>query len=205
MKMEISSHFVKELRVKTGAGMMDCKKALQSADGNMEVALETLRKKGLASAHKKSTRLATEGIIDSYVHIGSRIGVLIELNCETDFVARRTEFQELAKNLAMQVAACQDVFYVSLQDIPQDIIDNETRIESAKEDIIHKPPKVKDQITKARVDKRLKDMSLMDQTFIKDRSILIEDLIKKHIVLLGENIKVRRFQRFLLGETIDSH
>nr|YP_010197178.1 translation elongation factor Ts [Crassiphycus crassissimus]UAD84982.1 translation elongation factor Ts [Crassiphycus crassissimus] len=204
MKIQISPHSVKELRIKTGAGMMDCKKALQAADGNMEIALETLRKKGLASADKKSTRLAAEGIIDSYIHIGSRIGVLIELNCETDFVARRVEFQKLAKNLAMQVAACQSVFYLSLNDIPQYIIDNEIRIESGKEDIVNKPPKIRDQIIKARVDKRLKEMCLMHQTFIKDQNILIEDLIKEHIVLLGENIKIRRFQRFLLGEKIDS-
>nr|YP_010198784.1 translation elongation factor Ts [Gracilaria tikvahiae]UAD88017.1 translation elongation factor Ts [Gracilaria tikvahiae]UAD88220.1 translation elongation factor Ts [Gracilaria tikvahiae] len=203
MKIQISPHFVKELRIKTGAGMMDCKKALQAADGNMEMAVETLRKKGLASADKKSTRSATEGIIDSYIHIGSRIGVLIELNCETDFVARRIEFQKLAKNLAMQVAACQNVFYVSIKHIPQDIIDREIRIESEKEDIIDKPPKMKDQIIKARIDKRLKEMCLICQPFIKDQNIIIEDLIKQHIALLGENIQVRRFQRFLLGEKID--
>nr|YP_010197789.1 translation elongation factor Ts [Gracilaria isabellana]UAD86205.1 translation elongation factor Ts [Gracilaria isabellana] len=203
MKIQISPHFVKELRIKTGAGMMDCKKALQAADGNMEMAVETLRKKGLASADKKSARSATEGIIDSYIHIGSRIGVLIELNCETDFVARRIEFQKLAKNLAMQVAACQNVFYVSIKHIPQDIIDREIRIESEKEDIIDKSPKMKDQIIKARIDKRLKEMCLMYQPFIKDQNIIIEDLIKQHIALLGENIKVRRFQRFLLGEKID--
>nr|YP_009509276.1 translation elongation factor Ts [Gracilaria vermiculophylla]AXI96926.1 translation elongation factor Ts [Gracilaria vermiculophylla]QXU75131.1 translation elongation factor Ts [Gracilaria vermiculophylla]WDZ67957.1 translation elongation factor Ts [Gracilaria vermiculophylla] len=201
MKIQISSHFVKELRSKTGAGMMDCKKALQLADGDMELAIETLRKKGLASANKKSTRIASEGIIDSYIHTGSKIGVLIELNCETDFVARRTEFQHLTKNLAMQIAACQNVFYVSTNDIPQKIIDRETRIESEKEDILNKPTNIKDQIINARVDKRLKEMSLMSQPFIKDQNILIEDLIKQHIALLGENIKVSRFQRFILGET----
>nr|YP_010197994.1 translation elongation factor Ts [Gracilaria multipartita]UAD86410.1 translation elongation factor Ts [Gracilaria multipartita] len=205
MKIQISPHFVKELRIKTGAGMMDCKKALQAADGNMEMAVETLRKKGLASADKKSTRSATEGIIDSYIHIGSRIGVLVELNCETDFVARRIEFQKLAKNLAMQVAACQNVFYVSIKHIPQHIIDREIRIESEKEDTIDKSPKMKDQIIKARIDKRLKEMCLIYQPFIKDQNIIIEDLIKEHIALLGENIKVRRFQRFLLGEKIDSN
>nr|YP_009732395.1 translation elongation factor Ts [Gracilaria textorii]QHS70924.1 translation elongation factor Ts [Gracilaria textorii] len=204
MKIQISPHFVKELRIKTGAGMMDCKKALQAADGNMEMAVETLRKKGLASADKKSTRSATEGIIDSYIHIGSRIGVLVELNCETDFVARRIEFQKLAKNLAMQVAACQNVFYVSIKDIPQYIIDREIRIESEKEDIVNKSPEIKDQIIKARIDKRLKGMCLIYQSFIKDQNIIIEDLIKQHIALLGENIKVRRFQRFLLGEKMDS-
>nr|YP_009732132.1 translation elongation factor Ts [Gracilaria spinulosa]QHS70722.1 translation elongation factor Ts [Gracilaria spinulosa] len=204
MKIQISPHFVKELRLKTGAGMMDCKKALQAADGNMEIAVETLRKKGLASANKKSMRSATEGIIDSYIHIGSKIGVLIELNCETDFVARRIEFQKLAKNLAMQVTACQNVFYISVKDIPQYIIDREIRIESEKEDIINKSPVIKDKIIKARIDKRLKEMCLIYQPFIKDQNIIIEDLIKQHIALLGENIKIRRFERFILGEKIDS-
>nr|YP_009244461.1 elongation factor Ts [Agarophyton chilense]AMK96703.1 elongation factor Ts [Agarophyton chilense]ASP44598.1 translation elongation factor Ts [Agarophyton chilense]UAD84368.1 translation elongation factor Ts [Agarophyton chilense] len=203
MKIQISSHFVKELRSKTGAGMMDCKKALQAADGDMAVAVETLRKRGLASADKKSTRLALEGLINSYIHTGSRIGVLIELNCETDFVARRIEFQQLAKDLAMQIAACQNVFYVSINDIPQNIIDREIRIESAKEDIFNKPLQIKDQIIKARLEKRLKEISLMSQPFIKDQNISIEDLVKQHISLLGENIKVRRFQRFLLGEALD--
>nr|YP_010198198.1 translation elongation factor Ts [Gracilaria ornata]UAD86614.1 translation elongation factor Ts [Gracilaria ornata] len=204
MKTQISRDFVKELRTKTGAGIMDCKKALQAADGNMEMAIETLRKKGLASADKKSTRSATEGIIDSYIHIGSRIGVLVELNCETDFVARRIEFQKLAKNLAMQVAACQNVSYVSIKHIPQYIIDREIRIESKKEDIVNKSSEIRDKIIKARIDKRLKEMCLMYQPFIKDQNIIIEDLIKQHIALLGENIKVRRFQRFLLGEKIES-
>lgn len=203
MNIQISSHFVKELRSKTGAGMMDCKKALQAADGDMVVAAETLRKKGLVSADKKSTRLALEGVIDSYIHTGSRIGVLIELNCETDFVARRIEFQQLARDLAMQIAACQNIFYVSINNIPQNIIDREIRIESAKEDIFNKSPEMKDQIVKGRVGKRLKEMSLMNQPFIKDQNISIEDLVKQHIALLGENIKVRRFQRFLLGETLD--
>nr|YP_063646.1 elongation factor Ts [Gracilaria tenuistipitata var. liui]Q6B8R4.1 RecName: Full=Elongation factor Ts, chloroplastic; Short=EF-Ts [Gracilaria tenuistipitata var. liui]AAT79721.1 translation elongation factor Ts [Gracilaria tenuistipitata var. liui] len=203
MNIQISSHFVKELRSKTGAGMMDCKKALQAADGDMVVAAETLRKKGLVSADKKSTRLALEGVIDSYIHTGSRIGVLIELNCETDFVARRIEFQQLARDLAMQIAACQNIFYVSINNIPQNIIDREIRIESAKEDIFNKSPEMKDQIVKGRVGTRLKEMSLMNQPFIKDQNISIEDLVKQHIALLGENIKVRRFQRFLLGETLD--
>nr|YP_010198985.1 translation elongation factor Ts [Hydropuntia urvillei]UAD88434.1 translation elongation factor Ts [Hydropuntia urvillei] len=203
MTTKISPLFVKQLRNKTGAGMMDCKKALEAADGNMEIALENLRKKGLASADKKSTRLATEGVIDSYIHTGSRIGVLIELNCETDFVARRIEFQQLAKNLAMQIAACQSVFYVSVDDIPQDIINSETKIESEKEDLVNKSANMKEQIIRGRISKRLKEMSLINQPFIKEPSISIEDLIKKHIALLGENIKVRRFERFLLGEELN--
>nr|YP_010199391.1 translation elongation factor Ts [Gracilariopsis tenuifrons]AXF36217.1 translation elongation factor Ts [Gracilariopsis tenuifrons]UAD89249.1 translation elongation factor Ts [Gracilariopsis tenuifrons] len=205
MNIQISAHNVKELRNKTGAGMMDCKKALQASEGNMEIAIETLRKKGLASADKKSTRIAAEGIIESYIHIGSRIGVLIELNCETDFVARRIEFRKLAKDLAMQIAACQNVSYLSISDIPKNLIDYETRIELAKEDIINKPNKVKDQIVKGRIDKRLKEISLLNQTFIKDPNIIIEDLIKQHIALLGENIKISRFQKFVLGENIENN
>nr|YP_009511252.1 translation elongation factor Ts [Gracilariopsis longissima]AXI97129.1 translation elongation factor Ts [Gracilariopsis longissima]UAD89045.1 translation elongation factor Ts [Gracilariopsis longissima] len=205
MTIQISAHNVKELRNKTGAGMMDCKKALQASEGNMEIAIETLRKKGLASADKKSTRIVTEGIIESYIHIGSRIGVLIELNCETDFVARRIEFRKLAKDLAMQIAACQNVSYLSISDIPKNLIDCETRIELAKEDITNKTKKVKDQIVKGRIDKRLKEISLLNQSFIKDPSILIEDLIKQHIALLGENIKISRFQKFVLGESIENN
>nr|YP_009237755.1 elongation factor Ts [Gracilariopsis lemaneiformis]YP_009294639.1 elongation factor Ts [Gracilariopsis chorda]AJO68480.1 elongation factor Ts [Gracilariopsis lemaneiformis]AML79936.1 elongation factor Ts [Gracilariopsis lemaneiformis]AOM66899.1 elongation factor Ts [Gracilariopsis chorda]UAD88840.1 translation elongation factor Ts [Gracilariopsis chorda] len=204
MTTQISAHNVKELRNKTGAGMMDCKKALQASEGNMEIAIETLHKKGLASADKKSTRIAAEGIIESYIHIGSRIGVLIELNCETDFVARRIEFRKLAKDLAMQIAACQNVSYLSISDIPKQLIDHETRIEMDKEDIIDKPSTVKKQIIKGRLDKRLKEMSLMNQAFIKNPNIIIEDLIKQHIALLGENIKISRFQKFLLGESIQN-
>nr|YP_009511455.1 translation elongation factor Ts [Gracilariopsis mclachlanii]AXI97332.1 translation elongation factor Ts [Gracilariopsis mclachlanii] len=203
MTTQISAHNVKELRNKTGAGMMDCKKALQQSEGNMEIAIETLRKKGLASADKKSTRIAAEGIIESYIHIGSRIGVLIELNCETDFVARRIEFRKLAKDLAMQIAACQNVSYLSSGDIPKELIDRETRIELAKEDIFNKPSTIKDQIVKGRLEKRLKEMSLMNQAFIKNPDITIEDLIKQHIALLGENIKISRFEKFLLGEIIE--
>nr|YP_009511047.1 translation elongation factor Ts [Hydropuntia rangiferina]AXI96720.1 translation elongation factor Ts [Hydropuntia rangiferina]UAD87403.1 translation elongation factor Ts [Hydropuntia rangiferina] len=201
--MQVSSHIIKELRSKTGAGMMDCKKALQAAEGNITVALDSLRKKGLASADKKSARSATEGIIDSYIHTGSKIGVLVELNCETDFVARRIEFQQLAKNLAMQIAACQNVFYISIDDIPQNVIDNEISIESEKEDLINKPVNMKDRIIQGRINKRLQEMSLLNQPFIKDHTISVENLIKKHIALLGENIKIRRFQRFLLGEVKD--
>nr|YP_009731932.1 translation elongation factor Ts [Gracilaria edulis]QHS70521.1 translation elongation factor Ts [Gracilaria edulis]UAD85590.1 translation elongation factor Ts [Gracilaria edulis] len=205
MTIQVSSHTIKELRSKTGAGMMDCKKALQAAEGNIAVALDSLRKKGLASADKKLARSVTEGIIDSYIHTGSKIGVLVELNCETDFVARRIEFQKLAKNLAMQIAACQNVSYVSVDDIPQNIIDNEISIESEKEDLINKSANIKDEIIQGRINKRLQEMSLLNQPFIKDHTISVEDLIKKHITLLGENIKIRRFQRFLLGELKDSN
>nr|QCI07164.1 Translation elongation factor Ts [Hypnea pannosa] len=202
-KMKISAKFVQELRNKTGAGMMDCKKALQSSDGDMELAIEALRKKGLALADKKANRIAVEGIIESYIHAGSRIGVLVEINCETDFVARRSEFQNLAKDLAMQIVACPSVKYISIDDIDNNVIELETRIESEKEDLLNKPADIKERIVSGRIAKRLKEMSLMNQAFIKNTEISIEELIKQHIVLLGENIKVRRFEKFLLGEGLD--
>nr|YP_010903270.1 translation elongation factor Ts [Hypnea cornuta]YP_010903468.1 translation elongation factor Ts [Hypnea cryptica]WCH55723.1 translation elongation factor Ts [Hypnea cornuta]WCH55921.1 translation elongation factor Ts [Hypnea cryptica] len=201
--MKIPAKFVQELRNKTGAGMMDCKKALQSSDGNMELAMEALRKKGLALAEKKANRIAVEGIIESYIHAGSRIGVLVEINCETDFVARRSEFQNLAKDLAMQIVACPSVKYVSLDNIDYSIIEFETRIESEKEDLLNKPADIKKKIVSGRIEKRLKEMSLMNQPFIKNTDISIEELIKQHIALLGENIKVRRFEKFLLGEGLE--
>nr|QCI06013.1 Translation elongation factor Ts [Delesseria sanguinea] len=203
MIKKISAQDIKELRSKTGAGMMDCKKALEATEGQVDLAIENLRKKGLASADKKSSRIATEGLIESYIHAGSRIGVLVELNCETDFVARRIEFQGLAKNIAMQLAACQLVEYVSVNDIPQEVVLKEIDIESGKEDIAKKPENIKKQIVEGRIQKRLKELSLMDQQFIKNDDISIEELVKQHIALLGENIKIRRFQRFLLGEGLE--
>nr|WCH54727.1 translation elongation factor Ts [Hypnea edeniana] len=203
MVIKISAKFVQELRNKTGAGMMDCKKALQSSDGDMQLAIEALRKKGLALAEKKAHRVAVEGIIESYIHAGSRIGVLVEINCETDFVARRSEFQNLAKNLAMQIAASPSVEYVSIDHIDNSVIELETRIESEKEDLLNKPANIKEKIISGRIEKRLKEMSLINQPFIKNTDITIEELIKQHIALLGENIKVRRFQKFLLGEGLD--
>lgn len=201
MSTHISAEYVKELRSKTGAGMMDCKKALQASAGNMELAIETLRKKGLSLADKKSGRITAEGIIESYIHAGSKIGVLVELNCETDFVARRLEFHRLAKDIAMQIAACPSVKYVSIDNIDENIIISETKIESEKEDLISKPEDIRNKIIVGRVDKRLKEMSLIDQPFIKDPDILVEELIKQHIALLGENIKVRRFKKFVLGNS----
>ena len=194
---------IKEIRSLTGAGITDCKKALEASKGDLDIAVDNLRKKGLASAEKKTTRIATEGLIDSYIHAGSRVGVLVELNCETDFVARQIQFRELTKNIAMQLAACQNVKYVSLNDIPQDTINHEIDIELNKEDLLNKPKEIKDKIVEGRINKRLKDLSLMNQAFIKNPDISIEDLIKQHISLLGENIKVRRFERFILGQGLD--
>nr|WCH55325.1 translation elongation factor Ts [Hypnea brasiliensis] len=203
MSIKIPAKFVQELRNKTGAGMMDCKKALQSSDGNMQLAIEALRKKGLALAEKKANRIAVEGIIESYIHAGSRIGVLVEINCETDFVARRSEFRNLAKDLAMQIAASPSVKYISIDHIDNTVIEFETRMESEKEDLLNKPENIKSKIVAGRIEKRFKEMSLINQPFIKNTGISIEELIKQHIALLGENIKVRRFQKFLLGEGLD--
>nr|YP_007878271.1 translation elongation factor Ts [Calliarthron tuberculosum]AGA63882.1 translation elongation factor Ts [Calliarthron tuberculosum] len=200
MCINISAQHVKELRSQTGAGMMNCKKALQASQGDMELAIENLRQQGLASANKKSTRIATEGRIESYIHAGSRIGVLLELNCETDFVARHSEFQMLAKNLAMQIVACPNVQYIKVTDIPQDTIDKETRIELSKDDLKNKQDQIKQVIVKGRIEKKLKELSLLDQAFIRNTDLLISDLIDQKIALLGENIKISRFQKFILGE-----
>ena len=200
MSINISAKDVKELRNITGAGMMNCKKALQATRGDITLAIENLRQQGLASASKKSNRAATEGLIESYIHAGSRIGVLLELNCETDFVARHDEFRTLAKNLAMQIVACPDVEYVSTSDIPQETIDKEKRIELGKDDLKGKPDNIKKTIVNGRIDKRLKELALLDQAFIRNPSLSINDLIDHKIALLGENIKVRRFTKFILGE-----
>nr|YP_009122213.1 elongation factor Ts [Vertebrata lanosa]AJH65971.1 elongation factor Ts [Vertebrata lanosa] len=204
MHNKISPENIKELRSKTGAGMTDCKKALESSNGDINIAIEILRKKGLSVADKKSTRLVAEGLVESYIHAGSRIGVLVEINCETDFVARQPEFQKLAKNIAMQIAACQSVNYVSKNDIPENVILYEKELELQKEDLVNKPDEIKTKIAQGRLDKRLKELSLMDQDFIRENKITVEELVKQHISLLGENIKIRRFQRFLLGEGLES-
>ena len=199
MIFEINSKLVKELREKTGAGMMNCKKALQETEGNFEEAIKTLRKKGLASADSKTSRKAIEGIVNSYIHTGRKIGVLLELNCETDFVARQQEFYELANNLAMQIAASPDVIYISLEDVPKELFDAEKMIELNKEDLKSKPNEIKEKITLGRVEKTLKALSLLNQPFIRNPNITIEELIKEKISLFGENIRVKRFIRYTLG------
>ncbi len=203
MPAEISAKIVKELRDKTAAGMMDCKKALQESNGDFDKAIESLRKKGLASANKKADRIATEGIIESYIHMGGKLGVLVEVNCETDFVARREEFQGLAKNIAMQIAANPIVKFVSLKEIPDSIIEEEKKIELEKDDLGNKPQDIKEKIVEGRIQKRLNEMILLKQPFIRDSNITIEELVKQNISLLGENIQIRRFERFNLGEGLE--
>jgi elongation factor Ts len=200
---EISAKLVKELRDKTGAGMMDCKKALAENDGDVTKATEWLRQKGITSAEKKAGRVAAEGIVSSYIHTGGRVGVLVEVNCETDFVARREEFQNLARNIAMQVAACPNVEYVKVEDIPADIAQKEKDIEMGRDDLAGKPDNIKEKIVQGRIEKRLKELCLMDQPYIRDQSITVEELVKQNVALLGENIQVRRFSRYVLGEGIE--
>lgn len=199
----ISAKVVKELREKTGAGMMDCKKALSENEGDMTKAIEWLRQKGTISADKKQGRVAAEGLVESYIHTGGRIGVLVEVNCETDFVARREEFQELVKNIAMQIAACPNVEFVRTSDIPESTVAKEKEIEMGRDDLEGKPDNIKEKIVTGRIDKRLNEIALLPQPYIRDQSITVEELVKQSIAQLGENIQVRRFVRFVLGEGIE--
>ncbi len=201
----ITAKLVKDLRDKTGAGMMDCKKALNETDGNVDKALEWLRKKGIASAEKKSGRVAAEGSIGSYIHTGSRVGVLLELNCETDFVARGDIFQSLLKDVSMQVAACPNVEYVSIEEIPKGVVEKEKQIEMGRDDLSGKPEQIKEKIVEGRIAKRLNELVLLSQPYIKDSSLTVEDLVKQAAAKIGENIKVRRFTRYTLGEGIEKN
>jgi len=199
----ITAKLVKELRDKTGAGMMDCKKALNESDGDIEKAIEWLRKKGIASAEKKSGRVAAEGSIGSYIHTGSRVGVLLELNCETDFVARGEIFQSLLKDVAMQIAACPNVEYVSIDEIPKEVVNKEKQIEMGRDDLTGKPDQIKEKIVEGRISKRLNELVLLEQPYIKDSSLSVEQLVKETAGKIGENIRIRRFTRYTLGEGIE--
>ena len=200
---EISAKLVKELRDKTGAGMMDCKKALGENDGDITKSIEWLRQKGISSAEKKAGRTAAEGLVHSYIHFGGRIGVLVEVNCETDFVARGEKFKELVNNIAMQIAACPNVEFIKVEDIPVSIAAKEKEIEMGRDDLGNKPENIKEKIVQGRIDKRLKELALVEQPFIKDQNITIEELVKRSVAELGENIQIRRFTRFNLGEGIE--
>jgi len=195
--MEYSKEDLMILRDKTGAGMMDCKNALTEAGNDVEKAVEILRKKGIKVAEKKSSRTAKDGVIDAYIHTGSKLGVLIELNCETDFVAKNEEFKGLAHDLAMQVAAKQPK-YISRDDVPADIIEKEKEI--FKEQFKGKPEKVLDKIVTGKIEDFYKENCLMDQSFVKDDSKVIKDLITDKIAKFGENIVIKRFVRFGVGE-----
>lgn len=199
MTMEISAKIVKELRDKTGAGMMNCKKALTDNNGDFDKAMEALRLKGEAIADKKASRSANEGLIEAYIHTGSKLGVLLEVNCETDFVSRKPEFKELVQNLGMQIAACPDVEIISLDEIPDDLKQKEWDFESAKGDLANKPDEIKNKIIEGRVNKNLKTKVLLEQEYIRDSKVTVEGYLKQKISLFGENIKIARFVRFNLG------
>lgn len=196
---EITVNAVKELRERTGAGFMDCKKALSEAGGDMEKAVEELRIKGLAQAAKKAGRAATEGVVDAYIHGGGRIGVLTEVNCETDFVARTQEFRQLAHEIAMQVAAANPQF-VSKDDVPEDVLAKEKEILRAQVIADGKPEKIADKIVEGRIEKYYERACLLEQPYIRDPEIKISDLIKRSVAKFGENLVVRRFARFELGQ-----
>jgi elongation factor Ts len=200
---DISAQAVKQLREKTGAGMMDCKKALTENGGDLEKSIAWLRQKGIASAGKKEGRVAAEGLVGQYIHTGGRIGVIVEVNCQTDFVARNDAFKELVNNIAMQIAACPNVEYVKVADIPAELAEKETAIEMGKDDLAGKKEEMKVKIVQGRIEKRLKEMCLLDQPYIRDQNISVGELVKQQVATLGENIQIRRFVRFVLGEGIE--
>jgi len=197
--VSIDAKTVMELREKTGAGIMDCKKALAEAGGDPEKATEILRKKGAMAAAKKAGRSTKEGIIGHYVHFGGKIGVLVELNCETDFVANTQEFQDLAKDLAMQVASAQPL-YVEMGDVPQEVLAKEKEIYRAQALGEGKPEKVLERIVEGKLKKFYSQVCLMEQPFVKDDSITVRQRVEATVGKLGENIVVRRFVRFQVGE-----
>ncbi len=200
----ISTELVKELRERTQAGVLDCRKALQEAKGDMEAAIKYLREKGLAAAAKKAGRVAGEGTIDSYIHMGGRIGVLIEVNCETDFVAKTDQFKELVRDLAMQVAAARPV-YVSRDDVSANDLERERSVYEAAARNEGKPEKIIPKIVEGRVDKFYKESCLLEQVFIKDDSKTVQQVISEKIATLGENITVSRFARFEKGERVSKN
>jgi len=199
--LDITSAMVKDLREKTGAGMMDCKEALAASDGDFEKAIDYLRKKGMSAATKRSSKAAKDGTIATYVHMGGKIGVMVELNCETDFVAKTDNFQAMAKDLAMQVAATNPI-YVSPQEIPEDALEREKDIYRSQLLAEKKPEKIWEKIIEGKLNKFYEEVCLVNQKFIKDDSITIATLINNMIAKTGENIIIRRFARFQLGEEI---
>ena len=199
---EITAALVKELRERTGAGMMDCKKGLVQCDGDLEKAIDYLREKGLAAAAKKEGRIAAEGVVESYIHGEGRIGVLVEINCETDFVARGDDFKQFAKDIAMQIAAAKPL-YVNIEEVPAETIEHEKEILRAQALNEGKPEKIVDKMVLGRIDKFYKEICLMEQPFIKDPDIIIKDLPVEKVAKIGEKISIRRFARYELGEGIE--
>ncbi|MCI3918993.1 translation elongation factor Ts [Paenibacillus sp. TRM 82003] len=200
--MAVTAALVKELREKTGAGMMDCKKALEEANGDIAKASELLREKGLAAAKNKAGRVATEGLVESYIHANGRIGVLVEINCETDFVAKTDSFKEFVKDVAMQIAAASPK-YVNREEVPQEDLEKEKEILRAQALNEGKPEKIVDKMVEGRISKYYEEYCLLEQTFIKNPEKTIEQLVNEKISTIGENISIRRFVRFELGEGLE--
>jgi len=200
--MEITTAMVKELRDRTQAGMMDCKKALIAVNGDMEKAIEFLREKGLSQAVKKAGRVASEGMVDSYIHMGGKIGVLVEVNCETDFVAKTDTFKSLVHDVALQIAASNPQF-VSKEDVPQDNLDKERDILRAQALNEGKPEKIVERMVEGRIEKYYKEVCLLEQPFVKNPDITVQDLVNEATLASGEKIAVRRFTRYELGEGIE--
>ena len=200
--MEISAAMVKDLRDRTGAGMMDCKRALVDTQGDIEKAIEILRERGLAKAAKKAGRLASEGIVDAYIHGGGRIGVLGDVNIETDFAAKNEDFRAFVKDIAMQVAAMNPL-YVRREDVPAEVIEREKEILKAQAINEGKPEHIAEKMVNGRIEKYYNDICLMEQPFIKDSDKTVEEVLKERIALIGENISVRRFARFEMGEGLE--
>lgn len=199
--MEITSAMVKELRVKTGTGMMDCKEALIASNGDFEKAIDYLRTKGLSAATKRSSKAAKDGTVASYIHMGGRIGVMVEINCETDFVAKTDDFQKMAKDVAMHIAASNPL-YVRSEEIPADVIEREKEIYRSQLREEKKPEKIWDKIIEGKLKKYYEEVCLLEQKFIKDTDITVGTLLSNTIAKTGENVVIRRFARFQLGEEI---
>jgi len=200
--MEINAELVKKLREKTGVGLMDCKEALKNAAGDMEKAIEYLREKGLAKLQKRMGKVASEGVIASYIHTGAKVGTMVEVNCETDFVANTKEFQEFAKDIAMQITASNPI-YVKREDVPEDAKEKEKNIYRRQAIESGKPEKIIDKIADGKMEKFYQEVCLIEQSFIKNQDITVKELLEELIVKIGEKIIVNRFVRFQLGETIE--
>lgn len=198
--MKITAQLVNELRQRTGIGMMDCKKALQEADGDLDKAVNVLRKKGMARAKDKMSRSTSDGLVGSYIHMNGKLGVLVEVNCESDFVARNEEFQDLVKNIAMHVAAA-NPSYVSSDQIPEDVLAEEKDIIRTQLKDSKKPPEIVEKIVEGKLGKFFSEVCLLNQAFIKDDKMTVEQLIATYIAKFGENIQVKRFARFALDDS----
>lgn len=197
--MEIKAELVKELREKSSAGMMDCKEALVESNGDIKKAEEILKEKGLAKASKKASRATKEGIIDSYIHIGSKIGVMLEVNCETDFVARNEMFKNFVHDIALHITAAAPL-YVSKEDVPQEVLDKEKELYRKQALNEGKPEKIIDKIAEGKLKKYYEENCLLEQPFVKDNDVKIGDLLKQNIAKIGENIVIKKFERYILGE-----